>query len=298
MRKELNLSEKVLAKARMIQSKAKFLANDQLIGEYTSVFKGRGLEFEEVREYQEGDDVRDIDWKVTARFQKNYVKTYKDERELTIYFLVDVSMSTRFQGIGKTKEEVIAEITALLSYASLKSKDKISLIIFSEDVEHYVPPGRGRGHVWKIIREILDFKPRSKGTNINAGLEFLKKVRKRKAIVFLMSDFFDEGYEKNLKYLSRKHDFNIFCVSDPIESSFIKEIKGFFRFRDLETGKEKLLNLSSKKNTDAYEHSKENRLERIGKLSKDLGSNFLNISTNGDHLDQVVRFFRSKKARR
>ena len=182
MGKNLGISDKILSKARLIQSKAKFLVNDQLSGDYRSAFKGRGLEFEEVREYIEGDEVRDIDWKVTARFNKPYVKTFKDERELTIFFLVDVSGSTRFKSNEVTKDEAMAEITALLSYASLKNKDKTGLIIFSDQVEHYIPPKRGKGHVWKIIREILDFRPSSKKTNLNVAFNFLQKVRKKKAI--------------------------------------------------------------------------------------------------------------------
>ena len=166
----------------MIQSKASFLANDELSGEYRSAFKGRGIEFEEVREYRDGDEIRDIDWKVTARFQKPFVKTFKDEREITIFFLVDVSKSTLFTTTEKSKAEVIAEITALLSYASLRNKDKTGLIIFSDKVEHYLPPSRGKAHVWKMIRDILDFRPESSKTNIEAGLIFYGKSERKKAL--------------------------------------------------------------------------------------------------------------------
>ena len=180
----LKISDKVLAKAKLIQSKASYLANDELSGEYTSAFKGRGIEFEEVREYIEGDEVRDIDWKVTARFQKPFVKTFKDEREITIFFLIDVSKSTDFSTINKKKSEVIAEITALLSYASLRNKDKTGLIIFSDKVEHYIPPSRGQAHVWKIIRDILDFNPDSEKDRYKYRRRVLAKSKKKKSSCF------------------------------------------------------------------------------------------------------------------
>ena len=181
----LKISDKVLAKAKLIQSKASYLANDELSGEYTSAFKGRGIEFEEVREYIEGDEVRDIDWKVTARFQKPFVKTFKDEREITIFFLIDVSKSTDFSTVNKKKSEVIAEITALLSYASLRNKDKTGLIIFSDKVEHYIPPSRGQAATFGKLLEIFwILSPESEKTDINVAVEFLQKVRKKDLLFF------------------------------------------------------------------------------------------------------------------
>ena len=166
-----------------------------------------------MREYIEGDEVRDIDWKVTARFQRPFVKTFKDEREITIFFLIDVSKSTDFSTVNKKKSEVIAEITALLSYASLRNKDKTGLIIFSDKVEHYIPPSRGQAHVWKIIRDILDFNPESENTDINVAVEFLQKVRKKRSVVFLISDFLSSNYEKNLTLISKMHELRLISVT-------------------------------------------------------------------------------------
>jgi len=283
----LKISDKVLAKAKLIQSKAAYLANDELSGEYTSAFKGRGIEFEEVREYREGDEVRDIDWKVTARFKKPFVKTFKDEREITIFFLIDVSKSTNFTTINKKKSEVIAEITALLSYASLRNKDKTGLIIFSDKVEHYIPPSRGQAHVWKIIRDILDFNPESSKTDINVGIDFLQKVRKKKAVVFVISDFLSEDFEKNLTLLSKMHELRLVSVKDPMESTIVNPPKGIFRFIDLETEELRVVDLQRRA-------KKDNIRDKMLDLSKRLGVWYLDVDSKTNYLDQIVKKLKRK----
>ena len=183
------LTDELLAKIQRIQIKAQHLANAAFAGDYRSVFKGRGIEFEEVREYQMGDDIRSIDWNVTARAGRPFIKTFRDERELTVMFVVDVSASSRFGTLTKFKNEVAAEIAALLAYTALRNNDKVGLIIFSDHVEHYTPPKKGRGHIWKIIRDVLSYRSVAKSTNYVVPLEFLNKVLKRRAITFLISDF-------------------------------------------------------------------------------------------------------------
>ena len=284
----LKISDKVLAKAKLIQSKASYLANDELSGEYTSAFKGRGIEFEEVREYIEGDEVRDIDWKVTARFQKPFVKTFKDEREITIFFLIDVSKSTDFSTVNKKKSEVIAEITALLSYASLRNKDKTGLIIFSDKVEHYIPPSRGQAHVWKIIRDILDFSPESEKTDINVAVEFLQKVRKKRSVVFLISDFLSGNFEKNLILISKMHELRLISVNDPLEVNVSNPPRGIFRFMDLESKKYKLI--------DLQKFSHQRRIQPvIEDLAKKLGVWHLGLSLKENYLDQIVKKLKKKR---
>ena len=244
MSDNLKITDEILAKAKLIQTKANFLVNDLFSGEYTSTFRGRGIEFEEVREYLEGDDVRNIDWKVSARTQKTYVKVYKDERELTLFFVVDVSGSALFGSGKKTKEEVIAEITALLSYAAQKNNDKVGLVIFSDEVEHYIPPGKGRAHIWKIIRDILNFIPKSRGTNISKALEFVSKIRKRRSVIFVISDFIGEGFEKSFGVLCSRHEVIAIQVTDQMESAFPKI--GHVYLRDLENQKTLIVDTNNK----------------------------------------------------
>ena len=284
---KLKISEKVLAKAKLIQSKAAFLANDELSGEYRSAFKGRGLEFEEVREYRDGDEIRDIDWKVTARFQKPFVKTFKDEREITIFFLVDISKSTFFSTGERSKAEVIAEITALLSYASLRNKEKTGLIIFSDNVEHYIPPSRGKAHVWKIIRDILDFQPESQKTDINVGLDFLRKVRRKKSVVFLLSDFLSVGFKENLKLISKMHDLRIVSVRDKLERDLTPPISGLYNFRDLETGTQVLVDIKKDKKLKID-------LE-IKKLADSFGIWFCDLSPTEDYLDKLIKKIKARR---
>ncbi len=289
----VNLDEELLLKARRIQTKAKFLVNDIFSGEYASAFKGKGIEFEEVREYRLGDDVRSIDWKVTARSSKPFVKVFKDERELTLIFAVDVSGSAHFGTRGKSKEEVIAEITALLSYAALKNNDKIGLVIFSDHVEHYIPPGKGRGHVWKIIREILSYKSKSVKTNISKALEFIGHVQKRKAVVFFISDFFDNNYEKAFQVVSRKNDFVAIMVRDIFEISIPN--LGHVEFKDLEDGKTFIVNTSDTSFRKHLEERDKKHVFELQRLCHQSKADFINIKGHESYLEEIVRFFNRRE---
>jgi len=294
MSDNLKVTDEILAKAKLIQTKANFLVNDLFSGEYTSTFRGRGIEFEEVREYLEGDDVRNIDWKVSARAQKTYVKVYKDERELTLFFVVDVSGSALFGSGKKTKEEVIAEITALLSYAAQKNNDKVGLVIFSDDVEHYIPPGKGRSHIWKIIRDILNFIPKSRGTNISKALDFVSKVRKRRSVVFVISDFIGTEFDKSFGALCSRHEVIAVQVVDPMEIDFPKI--GHVFFRDLESKKSLIVDTRHHEVSTAMKETSTNRENRIIDLCRRNKSEYLKIQTSDDYLNLIVKFFLQKSS--
>ena len=293
MSENLKVSDEILTK--LIQTKANFLVNDLFSGEYTSAFKGRGIEFEEVREYLEGDDVRNIDWKVSARGQKTYIKVYKDEREITLFFVVDVSGSALFGSGGKTKEEVIAEITALLSYAAQKNNDKVALVIFSNNVEHYIPPGKGKGHIWKIIRDILSFIPNSRGTDISNALNFVSKVRKRKSVVFVISDFIGNDFEKSFGALCSRHEVVAIHVNDQMESQFPKI--GHVLLKDLESKETILVNSADPEVNKILGEKNNERKNNLQQLCRKNSGSYLSISTNEDYLDKIVQFFLKQQSR-
>lgn len=290
------LSDELLAKIKGIQIKARHLVSDSFAGEYLSTFKGRGMEFEEVREYIPGDDIRKIDWNVTARTGHAYVKIFKDERELTVIFVVDVSASSNFGTKDKFKNEVAAELTALLAYTALRNNDKIGLVIFSDHVEHYLPPRKGRGHVWRLIRDILTYNSESKRTKIIVPLEFLNKIIKKKAIVFLISDFQDEGFERELRVLSKRHDLTAISIRD--EREFLIPSIGLIELEDSETGESLLLDSSHK---SFQKNFKKRVKENHGKLKKffaQAGIKFLEISTQTSYIESLIHYFRSRKQSR
>ncbi|MEE3253668.1 MAG: DUF58 domain-containing protein, partial [Nitrospinota bacterium] len=203
---EYQLSQELLKQIKKIQLKTNHMVNDILTGEYVSAFKGRGMEFSEVREYQPGDDVRLIDWNVTARMNQPFIKEFIEERELTLMLLVDVSPSGSFGSDQKFKNEIAAEVASIIAFAAIKNNDKIGLIIFSDKIEHHIPPKKGKAHIWNIIRTILSFKAEGKGTNLALPLEYLLKIQKKKATTFLISDFQDTNYEQQLKLANQKFD--------------------------------------------------------------------------------------------
>ncbi|MEK9629789.1 MAG: DUF58 domain-containing protein [Nitrospinota bacterium] len=242
--KENQLSPELLQRIKSIQVKTNYMVNDIMAGEYVSAFKGRGMEFSEVREYQPGDDVRLIDWNVTARMNQPFIKEFIEERELTLMLLVDVSSSGSFGSDQKFKNEIAAEVASILAFAAIKNNDKIGLIIFSDKIEHYIPPKKGKGHIWNIIRTILSFKPEGKGTNLSLPLEYLLKIQKKKATTFLISDFQDENYESQLKLAQQRFDLIAINIVDPREES-LPDV-GMLLLEDSETGKKILVNTHDK----------------------------------------------------
>ncbi|MZG53871.1 MAG: DUF58 domain-containing protein [Nitrospinae bacterium] len=233
-KRENQLSPELLQRIKTLQVKTNYLVNDIMAGEYVSAFKGRGMEFSEVREYQPGDDVRLIDWNVTARMNQPFIKEFIEERELTLMLLVDVSSSGVFGSGQNFKNEVAAEVASILAFAAIKNNDKIGLIIFTDQIEHYIPPKKGKGHIWNIIRTILSFKPEGKATNLSLPLEYLLKIQKKKATAFLISDFQDEKYESQLKLAKQRFDLIAINIIDPREES-LPEV-GMVYLEDAETG--------------------------------------------------------------
>src|SRR3989304_5939286 len=228
------LPAEILKKIKNIHIRTTHLVNAVMAGEYGSAFRGRGMEFEEVREYQPGDDIRSIDWNVTARMGTPFVKVYREERELTVMLLVDVSYSGRFGTVSRFKNELSAEIAAVLACLAIRNNDKVGLLIFSDRVEKFLPPKKGKSYVWRVIREVLSYTPKHKGTDIGVALDFLNRVLNRKAICFLISDFLTAGYEKPLKITNKEHDLIAITVTDPKETE-LPEV-GLMEIEDAETG--------------------------------------------------------------
>jgi uncharacterized protein (DUF58 family) len=236
-------AQEIFRKVRHIEITTKGLVNQIFSGEYHSVFKGQGIEFSEVREYQFGDDIKAIDWNVTARFGHPFVKIFEEERELTVILMVDMSSSQKFGGLGRTKIEIASEISAILAFSALKNNDKVGCMLFTDTIEKFIPPRKNRNHVLRIIREIIAFEPKGKGTNIKASLEFLNATIKRRSIVFLISDYIDAGYEKLLKIAASKHDFISVVVQDPLERSL--PLSGLLNIVDPETGRARMIDAAS-----------------------------------------------------
>ncbi len=282
-------------KIRYLQIYTSKAVNDSLAGEYESVFKGRGMEFEEVREYQIGDEVRSIDWNVTARTGEPYVKLFKEERELTVMFLVDLSASGAFGSTRQIKNEVAAELCALLAFSAIKNNDKVGLIVFTDQVEMFIPPDKGTSHVLRLIRELLNFKPRQTQTDISAGIEYLGRVTNKKSVVFLISDFLGEEFENQMRVLAKRHDLIAVSVTDP------REVKmpnvGLIQLEDAETGELVLIDTGSAGFRREYDGLGSERQERLRKLFRSMDVDHIEIYTGKDYVVDLVRFFRTRERR-
>jgi uncharacterized protein (DUF58 family) len=288
-------TRELLKQVRQIEIRTKGLVNEVFSGEYHSVFKGRGMEFSEVREYQIGDDIRNIDWNVTARFGHPFVKVFEEERELTVMLMVDLSGSLVFGSVEKTKQRIAAELTSILAFSAMKNNDKVGLILFTDHVEKFVPPRKGRSHVLRIIREILSFQPQGKQTNIKAALDRFNHTIKKRSITFLLSDFMDEGYESILKILGKKHDLIGIVLNDPREWE-LPDV-GLIKMKDAETGEVRYIDTSSRKIREEFNRQlqqiKENRknLFVTGKIDG------IEINTAESYIKPLVNFFRLREKR-
>lgn len=289
------IPKEILKKVRYIELRTKHLVNDVFGGEYHSVFKGQGMEFAEVREYQYGDDIRTIDWNVTARYNHPYVKVLEEERELNVMLMVDASRSGAFGSYKKFKSEIAAEICALLAFSAIKNNDKVGLLIFTDDVEKYIPPRKGRSHVLRVIRELLYFKPQSTKTNIASGLEYLLKGLKRRSIVFIISDFDDENFLKPLRVLNRKHDTVAIQMLDKREKD-LPPI-GLLKMRDAETGDEIWVNTLDKNFTKLYSDYIGEKREKFSKEAKMMDLDLIQIDTAESYVEPLVRFFKMRERR-
>ncbi len=287
----MNTTE-LLKKVRKIEIKTRRLSNHIFGGEYHSTFKGRGMTFSEVRQYQYGDDIRAIDWNVTARYNEPYVKVFEEERELTMMLMVDVSGSELFGTVQQFKKDTVTEIAATLAFSAIQNNDKVGLILFSDEIELFIPPKKGRSHVLRIIRELIEFEPKSKETNVNQSLKFLSNVMKKKAIVFLLSDFMDEGYEQTLKITANKHDITGIRVYD-IHDQEMPNL-GVVSMLDAESGKTTLVNTSSSKvRTDYKNYSL--KLEDYFKNSfRKSGAGTINMRVDESYVKKLLGYFKQK----
>ncbi len=289
------LTKELLKQVRQIEIRTKGLVNQVFSGEYHSVFKGRGMEFSEVREYQFGDDIRNIDWNVTARFGHPYIKVFEEERELTVILMVDLSGSLMFGSVSKTKQRIAAELSAILAFSALKNNDKVGLILFTDKIEKFVPPRKGRKHVLRIIREVLSFEPEGKATNLRGALEYMNNTIKKRSIAFLISDFMDEGYEKILRIVGRKHDLVGIVLNDRRE----KEIPniGLVKLSDAETGEERWIDTSSdrvRRQMQLYIKEKE-KIRKSVFITSRLDS--VEVTTGSNYIQPLVQFFRRREKR-
>lgn len=280
----------ILKKVRSIEIKARRLSNNIFAGQYHSAFKGRGMAFSEVREYQYGDDIRDIDWNVSARFHKPFVKVFEEERELTVMLLVDVSGSLDFGTRQITKQELVTEIAATLAFSAIQNNDKIGVIFFSDKVEKYIPPQKGRKHILFIIREMLDFKPESRRTDVKKALEFLTGVLKRKCTAFLMSDFYvHDDFKNALTVCNRKHDVVAVQVYDP-RAVTLPDV-GLLRVRDAETGHEMYIDTSDRRLRNAHANYWKNRQKTLADTFNNGNVDNVSIATDQDYVKALMQLF-------
>lgn len=286
-------TSELLKQVRRVEIKTKGLSNHIFAGEYHSAFKGRGMTFSEVREYQYGDDVRNIDWNVTARFNKPYVKVFEEEREMTVMLLIDVSGSREFGSVRKSKKELTTEIAATLAFSTIQNNDKVGMILFSDRIEKYIPPQKGRKHVLYIIRELLDYEPEGRGTDIGAALKYLSNIQKKRSTTFVISDFMDgKDYEDALMIASRKHDLMVLQVCDPLEKSLPPV--GLMKVWDAETGENVWIDTSDKKLQFEYKNAWDNAQYKLLDLMSKHGVDNIRIMTSDDYVKSLMRLFRQR----
>lgn len=287
-------TKEILKKVRKIEIKTRRLSDHIFSGEYHSSFKGRGMTFSEVRQYQFGDDIRSIDWNVTARYHEPFVKVFEEERELTMVLMVDVSGSEFFGTIEQFKRETITEISATLAFSAIQNNDKVGLLLFSDEIELFIPPKKGKTHVLRIIRELIEFTPKSKKTDINQALRYLSNVMKKKAIVFMLSDFMDDDYDNALKIVARKHDVTGIRVYDRFEENLPS--LGMVPMLDAETGKTLLVNTSSKKVRNNYRSHYLKAVDQFENTFRKSGAGIINTRIDESYVKKLLGYFKRKGA--
>lgn len=285
----------LLKKVRRIEIKTKGLSNHLFAGEYQTAFKGRGMSFAEVREYQYGDDIRAIDWNVTARLNQPYVKVFEEERELTVMLLIDVSQSDYFGTRSQLKIELMTEIAAVLSFSAINNDDKVGVLFFSDRIEKYIPPKKGKKHILRIIRELLDFKPEGKQTDISGTLRFFTNMMKKRSIAFLISDFLDPQFDKALQISSRKHDLIGIHILDRQEGKLPN--LGLVRFVDPETGQKKWINTTDNKVQLAYKQWYDAQNSYTNQSFLKSKADLINIKTGENYTQALINFFKSRDKR-
>ncbi len=282
----------LLKKVRKIEIKTRGLTRQIFAGEYHSAFKGRGMTFSEVREYQYGDDIRSIDWNVTARFNHPYVKVFEEERELTVMLLIDLSASGDFGTEQQLKRDLITEISAVLSFSAIENNDKIGVIFFSDRVEKFIPPQKGRKHILRIIRELLEFKPVNTGTDISESLRFLTNAIKKRCTAFLISDFRDKGYARSLQVANNKHDVVALHIYDRRETEL--PAVGLIRVEDAETGRERWIDTSKRKIRESYAMKWKSHVEIMNEIFTRSGVDSVSLSTGADYVKPLMWLFKKR----
>ena len=289
------ISKDIVKKIQQIQIHTRRLVNEAFVGEYHSVFKGRGMEFDEVREYQPGDEIRTIDWNVTARMGRPFIKRYVEERELTVMLLVDVSASGNFGSIKHLKNEVATEICAILAFSAIKNNDKVGMIMFTDKIEKFIPPKKGPKHVLRVIRELLCSQPTGKGTNISVALEYLNKITHRRTISFVVSDFIANDYSHAVRIANKRHDMIAITIADPREQELPNV--GFIELRDAESGEILLLDTADSLARKEFGALNNRRRQEQSRLFRSMGVDEILINTNRHHVEPIVRFFRMREKR-
>ncbi len=285
-------TKELLKKVRKIEIKTRRLSDHIFSGEYHTSFKGRGMTFSEVRQYQYGDDIRAIDWNVTARYNEAHVKVFEEERELTMMLMVDISGSENFGSNKQFKKEIITEIAATMAFSATQNNDKIGLILFSDWIELYIPPKKGRSHVLRIIRELIEFQPKSQKTDLAQALKFLSSTQKKKAIVFLMSDFMVSNYEHTLKIAAKKHDITGIRVYDSRDEK-IPDL-GMVEMLDAESGEIMVVNTSAKNVRQNYEKHYQEQLNYFKETFKKSGSGVVNTRVDESYVTKLLGYFKSR----
>lgn len=286
----------LLKKVRKIEIKTKGLSNHIFAGEYHTAFKGKGMAFSEVREYQPGDDVRLIDWNVTARYNNPFVKVFEEEREMTVMLLIDVSASGNFGTSKQFKRELATELAAILAFSAIKNNDKVGVIFFSDRIEQFIPPKKGKSHILRIIREVLAFKPIGKGTDISEALKYFNSVIKKRSICFILSDFMSKSFEKPLKIASKKHDIIALRIHDKREDKLPNV--GLIPMQDAETEKMIFVDTSSKKLRDLFTKNRDSKITALKKLFPTCGVDLIDITTGVDYVRPLINFFKNRRKRR
>lgn len=289
------IPKEILKKVKRLEITTRGMVNDVFSGEYHSVFKGRGMEFSEVREYQVGDDIRTIDWNVTARAGSPFVKVFEEERELTVMLLVDASRSGEFGTADRMKGEIAVEICALLAFSAIKNNDKVGLIIFTDKIEKFVPPRKGKSHVLRVLRELLYFKPEDVHTDIGGALEYFSHVIRRRSVVFLVSDFISTDFEKPMRIVSRKHDLVAINILDPRELE-LPDV-GFIELEDAETGEQLLLDTGDPELRQLFTRNNSEALNVRDKLFKSMNVDAISIRTDRSYFEPLMKFFRTRAKR-
>ncbi|MDB9776034.1 DUF58 domain-containing protein [Vicingaceae bacterium] len=283
----------LLKRVRKIEIKTRGLSTQVFSGEYHSAFKGRGMAFSEVREYQPGDEIRTIDWNVTARFNKPYIKVFEEEREMTVMLIVDVSGSENFGSQEKTKKEQIIEICAVLAFSAINNNDKVGVLFFSDQVEKFIPPKKGKSHILMIIRELLEFTPQSKGTNIREALNYFNRVVKKKCTAFIISDFMDNAFEDALKMTNNKHDLVALNIYDQLEDELPNV--GLIQLRDAETGEQRWINTSDSEVRVGYKKEVLKRKKLLEQSFRKSGIDVANISAHKSYVGPLMNLFKRRE---